>query len=112
MVEFDSRSAGLGIDELFGGYCYGVRIHPLDDGYGWVAYGHPPRRRIVAAILRAVRQSAAFPPVRDTYTYADLCDGIERWWVTNLLRDGDGYLSWRPEIAGYPGAVPITTVTP
>lgn len=40
------------VGRLFGRHFYGVRLQPLEDGYGWVVYGHPPARRIVAAYVR------------------------------------------------------------
>jgi hypothetical protein len=42
----------------------------------------------------------------------DLCDGMERWWVTGLSADSDGYLCWYARDRGHPGAVPITTIVP
>lgn len=50
--------------------------------------------------------------LRDCGTYMDLCDGMERWWVTDLSADSDGFLCWYARDRGYPGAVPITTIVP
>ncbi|WP_181063346.1 hypothetical protein [Nocardia nova] len=38
--------------------------------------------------------------------------GMERWWVTDLWADSDGFLCWYARDGGYPGAVPITTIVP
>ncbi|PPI91588.1 hypothetical protein [Nocardia nova] len=100
------------LGRLFGRHFYGVRLQPLEDGYGWVVYGHPPARRIVAALVCAARQRGAFEELRDCCTYMDLCDGMERWWVTDLSADTDGFLCWYARDRGYPGAVPITTIVP
>ncbi|AHH16309.1 hypothetical protein NONO_c15080 [Nocardia nova SH22a] len=112
MRDLSCHTTDPAIDRLFGPPYHGVRLQPLEDGYGWVAYGHPPARRIVAAVVQEARGRGAFAQLRDCVTYMDLCDGMERWWVIDLSADSDGFLCWYARDARYPGAVPITTIAP
>lgn len=92
----------------FGPSRYGVHLYSHEDDWGWTAYGHHERRRILAAVFNETREIGVYTELQEA-TECELSAFTlrERWAYPTKFGEG-----WFPNFceADHPGAMPVTVV--